>query len=162
MAPFELAGKATTVLQVVYDGATSAALTLPVVASEPGLFTADASGKGEGAILNQDFSINSATNPAAPGTAIMLFGTGGGLTNPPSVDGVLNPMTSTGVLVLATTATIGGQPATVLYAGPAPALVAGIFQVNLTIPTGTPSGNAAVVVTVGAASSQAAVTVAVQ
>ena len=62
LAPFELSGKASTVLQVVYNGVTSAGMTLPVVPSEPGLFTASATGKGEGAILNQDgITINSAS-----------------------------------------------------------------------------------------------------
>jgi uncharacterized protein (TIGR03437 family) len=161
LVPFEVANQPNTVLQVVYNGVTSASMTLPVVAAVPGLFTHDGTGKGQGAILNQDYSDNGASNPAAAGSAIMLFGTGGGLTNPPSTDGTLNPVSSTGQLTQTVKATIGGQPATVLYAGPAPGLVSGIFQINLTIPAGTPSGNAPVGVTVGTASSQT-VTVAVQ
>jgi uncharacterized protein (TIGR03437 family) len=151
MVPFELTGKASTVLQVVYNGATSLGTTLPIVAAEPGLFTANASGTGQGSILNENFQVNSTASPAAAGSAIMLFGTGGGVTVPPSVDGTLNPITAPGAplgaLALTATATIGGQAATVLYAGPAPGLVAGIFQINLTIPSGTPSGSAPVVVT---------------
>ena len=181
LAPFELSGKASTVLQVVYNGVTSAGMTLPVVPSEPGLFTASATGKGEGAILNQDGSINSASNPAAAGSTIQLFGTGGGVTIPPSTEGALNPLTSTGALALGTTATVGGQTAFVYYAGPAPNLVSGIIQINVTLPSGTPSGSVPVVVTVGCptaplavpaacagypsgytASSQTTVTVAVQ
>jgi uncharacterized protein (TIGR03437 family) len=161
LAPFELAGKTSTVVKVVSNGVTSAGMTLPVVPAEPGLFTANATGKGEGAILNQDGSVNSATNPAAAGSTIQIFGTGGGVTVPPSTDGALNPLTSTGALALATTATVGGQKATVTYAGPAPNLVSGIIQVNVTLPSGTPSGNVPVVVQVGTVSSQT-VTVAVQ
>jgi uncharacterized protein (TIGR03437 family) len=136
-------------------------MTLPVVSAEPGLFTANANGKGQGSILNQDYTVNGASNPAAPGTTIQLWGTGGGVTIPPSTDGALNPMTTTGALALTTTATVGGQPATVTYAGPAPGFVGGIIQVNLTIPSGTASGNIPVVVTVGTAASET-VTVAVQ
>jgi uncharacterized protein (TIGR03437 family) len=77
-----------------------------------------------------------------------LFGTGGGVTIPPSTDGALNPLTSTGALALGTTATVGGLPATVYYSGPAPNLVSGIFQIDVTLPSGTPSGNVPVVVTV--------------
>jgi uncharacterized protein (TIGR03437 family) len=44
-------------------------MTLPVVPAEPGLFTADGTGKGQGAILNQDYSVNSASKPAAAGSA---------------------------------------------------------------------------------------------
>ncbi len=161
LAPFELANKPNTVLQVVYNGVTSVGMTLPVVPAEPGLFTANGTGKGQGSILNQDSSINSASNPAAAGSAIVLFGTGGGLTNPPSTDGALNPISSTGALTLTVTATVGGQPANVFYAGPAPGLVSGIIQINVTLPSGTPSGNVPVVVQVGTASGQT-VTVAVQ
>jgi uncharacterized protein (TIGR03437 family) len=162
LAPFELASKANTVLTVVYNGATSVGLTMPVVASEPGLFSEAGTGMGQGSILNQDYSINSSSHPAAAGSAIMLFGTGGGLTDPPSVDGTLNPISTTGMLTQTVTATIGGQTANVLYAGPAPGLVVGVMQINLTIPTGTPSGNVPVVVTVGTQSSQTGITVAVQ
>ena len=180
LAPFELSSKTSTVLQVVYNGATSAGMTLPVVPALPGLFTANATGKGEGAILNQDGSINSASNPAAAGSTIQLFGTGGGVTIPPSVDGALNPLTITGALALETTATVGGQPAVVYYSGPAPNLVSGIIQIDVTLPEGTPSGNVPVVVTIACpaaglpvpsscgsfdgytASSQTAVTVVVQ
>jgi uncharacterized protein (TIGR03437 family) len=161
LVPFELANK-TTALTVTYGGMTSTAMTLPVIAALPGLFTASATGTGQGAILNQDYSINSSSNPAAAGSAVMIFGTGGGVTIPPSVDGALNPISTTGKLALTTTATVGGQPATVLYAGPAPGLVGGVIQVNVTIPAGTPSGNAPVVIQVGTASSQTGVTVAVQ
>jgi len=166
LAPFELSNKANTVLTVMYNGATSAAMTLPVVASEPGLFTAAGTGVGEGSILNQDYSINSASHPAPAGSTVMLFGTGGGLTDPPSIDGTLNPIPAPGAplgtLTQKVTATVGGQPADVLYAGPAPNLVVGVFQINVTIPSGTPSGNAAVVVQVGTVSSQTGVTIAVQ
>jgi uncharacterized protein (TIGR03437 family) len=56
------------------------------------------------------------------------------------------------------TVQIGGQPATVLYAGAAPDLVAGVFQINVQVPTGLQAGNQPVVVTVGTKTSPANVT----
>jgi len=167
LVPFELSdvvgsSNPNAVLQVTYGGQTSNGDTLPVVATEPGLFAANGAGTGEGAILNQDSSVNSTTNPAAAGTIIQLFGTGGGLTIPASVDGALNPLTTTGELAASVTVTIGGQPAQVSYSGPAPDLVAGVFQINAMIPSGTPSGPAPVVVTIGGVASQTNLTVAVQ
>jgi uncharacterized protein (TIGR03437 family) len=163
LVPFELANKASTVLTVSYNGVTSLPTTLAVVPTLPGIFTENATGKGQGSILNQDYGINSASNPAAQGSAIMIFGTGGGLTNPPSIDGTLNPLPPPlgDLTTEPITAMVGGQPATVLYAGPAPGLLAGIFQINVTLPDGLPSGNVSVTVTVGTATSQT-VTVAVQ
>ncbi len=162
LVPFAVATKANTVITVEYNGNTSATLTLPIIPAEPGLFTADASGKGEGAILNQDGSINSSTNPAAAGSTIQLFGTGGGVTIPPSTDGALNPISSTGALAAKTTATVNGETATVYYSGPAPNLLSGIIQIDVTLPSDTPSGSIPVVVTVNGVSSQTTVTVFVQ
>ncbi|MGO4881398.1 MAG: BACON domain-containing protein [Bryobacteraceae bacterium] len=162
LSPFTFANP-TTVIQVTYNGIPSASMTLPVQPTLPGLFTADASGKGQGAILNQDYSINSSTNPAAQGSAIMLYGTGGGTTNPASVLGAYNPIPPPlGALTTAdVTATVGGQSATVDYSGPAPGLVSGIFQINVTLPANLPSGNVPLTVSVGGVMSQT-VTVAVQ
>jgi len=153
IVPFDLTNKASTEMQVMYNGVSSTGMTLPVVAAVPGLFTVDGSGKGQGAILNSDSTVNSKDNPAAAGLPIVLFGTGGGLTDPPSIDGALNPISSTGKLVLPVTVTIGGQPAEVQYYGPAPDLISGVIQINAVIPAGTPSGPAPVIVTVGTATS---------
>jgi uncharacterized protein (TIGR03437 family) len=58
--------------------------------------------------------------------------------------------------------TIGGQNATVNFAGGAPGLVAGVLQVNAQIPAGISAGNAVpVVVQVGTSNSQPGVTIAV-
>jgi uncharacterized protein (TIGR03437 family) len=45
--------------------------------------------------------------------------------------------------------TIGGKPATIQYAAEAPGEVAGLFQLNVTIPSGTPAGPQPVVIKVG-------------
>ncbi|MDQ6677961.1 MAG: hypothetical protein M3Z09_11755, partial [Acidobacteriota bacterium] len=59
--------------------------------------------------------------------------------------------------------TVGGQPATVSYAGSAPGLVSGVMQLNVIVPAGVASGAAVpVIVTVGSASSQQNVTAAIQ
>jgi uncharacterized protein (TIGR03437 family) len=50
------------------------------------------SGSGQGAILNQDWSVNSAALPAARGDILMLFGTGGGIVTASSLP--VRPLTS--------------------------------------------------------------------
>jgi uncharacterized protein (TIGR03437 family) len=63
---------------------------------------------------------------------------------------------------LTVTAQIGGLPATVKYAGAAPLDVAGVLQVNVIVPNGVPAGKSVpIVITVGTASSQANVTIAI-
>ena len=114
----------------------------------PGIFTANSSGGGQAAALNQDATINTADNPADPGSVIVLYITGAGATSPPSQTGSLNnfPLPQ---LVEEVEVSINFVPAIVEFAGPAPGLVSGVVQVNARIPAGTPSGAAEVQVKIG-------------
>jgi uncharacterized protein (TIGR03437 family) len=139
-------------VEVEYGGAVSRASGGEVALTAPGIFTADGSGAGQATALNQDFSINSAANPAAAGSVVVLYGTGAGQMTPTPDDGAVigrdlpRP-------VLPVSATVNGQYADILYAGGAPGLVAGVLQVNLRLPTGI-SGVAQIVLTIGAQSSR--------
>jgi uncharacterized protein (TIGR03437 family) len=163
IVPYTVAGQASTQLTVTYQGRASTPVTLPVAAAAPGLFSASATGSGNGAIYNQDGTANSATNPAAKGSVIVLYGTGEGQTAPAGVTGRL----ATSVYpkpALPVKVSIGGIDATagIAYLGAVPTLVAGIFQINVAVPSGVASGAQPVVVTVGNFSSQANLTVSVQ
>ena len=161
VVPYFGAINPTTHVRVEYEGALSDALAVPVTAAAPGLFTANASGTGQGSILNQDQSINSSSNPAAAGSIVVLYATGEGLTDPPGVDG----RPAVGVYptpVAAVSVDIGGLPATVKYAGAAPGYVAGVLQINAQMSPNVPAGNAVPVhVTIGGVTSQDGVTLAV-
>jgi uncharacterized protein (TIGR03437 family) len=89
IVPQAVADKSTTAVEVEYRGVRSDPLTIPVAAARPGVFTIDSSGYGQGAILNQDGSLNSAANPAARGSIIVLYLTGEGLKDPASSDGAV-------------------------------------------------------------------------
>jgi uncharacterized protein (TIGR03437 family) len=106
-----------------------------VTGATPGIFTMDMSGKGPGAVLNQDLTINSPSNPAARGSVVAIFATGEGQTDPPGVDGLFTaaglPLPKPIVQIFAL---IDNKTAPVLYAGGAPGLVAGVLQVNVQIP----------------------------
>lgn len=161
IVPYGVAGRTSTEVVVEYNGSRSAGVIVPVVASKPALFTANASGRGAGAILNQDLSLNSASRPARKGDIVVLYGTGEGQTNPVGVDGRLALLTFPRP-VLPISVSIGGINADVAYAGAAPQQVAGLFQINVKVPENAPSGAPEVIVTVGTARSQTGVTVAVQ
>jgi uncharacterized protein (TIGR03437 family) len=85
--PYEVAGLASTHMQVYHGGAVIADLTVPVAAAAPGLFTLSGS-SGPALAFNQDGSANGQSNPAEPGSVITLFATGEGQTNPSGVDGL--------------------------------------------------------------------------
>jgi trimeric autotransporter adhesin len=120
----------------------------------------DRSGRGAGAILNQDLTANSATNPSRRGDTVVIYGTGGGAL-PGAVDGRLAqaPFPS----LSGVTVRVGGVAAEVTYAGPAPGLVAGVLQINAIVPAGASSGAAIPIdVMIAGATSQSGVTVAIQ
>jgi uncharacterized protein (TIGR03437 family) len=132
--------------------ALSVQTTISIVPTAPGIFTYD--GK-HAAAQNRDYSTNSSANPAAPGSVIMVYFTGQGLTVSPPLPGSpasVNPQQD--ATVAATTATVGGQPATVLYSGLAPGF-SGLAQANIQLPS-LASGDYELVLKVGSALSNAA------
>jgi uncharacterized protein (TIGR03437 family) len=162
IVPYEIAGRATTLMQVVYRGTPSSTINLQVAAAAPGIFV---TAGGQAAAFNNDGSVNGPSSPAVKNTAVVLFATGEGATNPTGVTGMVIPADPAQLKhpVASVSATIGGVPAVVQYAGSAPGLVSGAFQVNLLVPDGAPSGAAVpVVLTVGTASSQGRATLAIQ
>jgi uncharacterized protein (TIGR03437 family) len=74
-----------------------------------------------------------------------------------SLAGVPLPQLNASVSVL-----VGGQPADLLYAGPAPGQIAGLMQLNIRVPSSAPSGLAPLLVVAGDSASQPGVTLAVQ
>jgi len=160
IVPYGLAGRPGTRLYVEYQGRKSNVVELAMAAASPALFMLGAS--GQGAILNQDFMVNSASNPAARGSIVMFYGTGEGATSPAGVDG-LTAVSEPPKPVLPIRVQIGGIEAEVHYAGGVQTLVAGVMQVNVRVPQGVTPGNAVnAVLMVGGASSQRRVTMAVQ
>ncbi|HVW83812.1 MAG TPA: IPT/TIG domain-containing protein [Bryobacteraceae bacterium] len=145
-------GAGSVALSVAVDGIESNRAVLAVADSMPGFFTADASGSGPGAIVNQDGTINSASNPAPRGSVVSLYGSGAGVLNDGPGDGFLNVSAPFGTVRQTVTATVGGQNADVAYAGGAPFLIAGAIQVNLRIPAGATAGAAAVEIMIGSMS----------
>jgi uncharacterized protein (TIGR03437 family) len=160
--PYAAANRTATQIQVVRDGTSSAPLVMPIAASAPGLFSADSSGLGQGAVLNEDGTLNSIGNPAKVGSIVVLFATGEGQTAPAGTDGLLAD-TVLPKPVLLVSLTIDGQVAEVVYAGAAPQAIAGLMQINARIPAGTHLGsNVAVVLSVGPNQSQSGLTISVQ
>jgi trimeric autotransporter adhesin len=162
VVPFNVAGSASVQVQVENLVARTPPFTVPVQSVTPALFTADGSGKGQLAALNQDASVNSASNPAAKNSIVVLYATGAGVLNPSVSDGTVVSSTPFPVPVSPIQVTIGGQTAAILYAGAAPGLVAGTIQINARIPAGIPTGNAVVILFTGAIGSSGNCTVAVQ
>jgi uncharacterized protein (TIGR03437 family) len=133
IVPYGIAGQTFTQLLVTGGGQVISGFSLPVAPAAPAIFTIDGSGTGEGAILNEDFTVNSPSNPARPGSIVVMYATGAGQTDPPGVDGQTNgdyPPRP----ILPISVKIGGLDSEVVYAGGAPQLISGILQINCRIP----------------------------
>ena len=170
MVPQEVAGRTTTQITVIYQGVSSLPLTYNVVAADPAIYTQNAMGSGPGSILNQDYSVNGPTKPAAKSSYVQVYLTGTGGTTPPLATGAVNPADGSNLKnsVLTYTATVAGINATVSYQGSAPGFVEGVMQFNIQIPATAPSGPQPIVITTGTSNNsatyttQAGVTVQVQ
>ena len=160
IVPFGVEGQQTTSIVLQVDEALSNPVRFDVAETTPAIFAADATGSGPGAILNQDFSVNTEANPAPPGSVIQIFMTGGGQTTIPGRDGEIVPLQPPFPRLLANVGVaIGGLAATVTYTGSAPGLIWGVVQVNAVV-TGV-EGIVPIKVSIGEAESQDGITVAV-
>jgi uncharacterized protein (TIGR03437 family) len=136
---------------------------IDIADASPALFTATQTGAGQADVLNQLSSgvvaHNGSAAPAVPakrGTYLSVFGTGFGSANAPGTDGL-------SWLVQPVTATIGGVPAQVVFAGLAPISTTGLQQINILIPEDCPTGPAVSIrLRAGSYSTQTGTTVAIE
>jgi uncharacterized protein (TIGR03437 family) len=165
------AGTSATVNMIVDNNGTQSVSTpVNIAPFSPGIFGfATTSGTLAIAYTYQDgmfaWPANSVqgltTHPAARGSLVIVYATGLGQVSPPVSDGdapgaVLTSANTPPVVM------IGGVSAPVLFAGLQPQFP-GVYQLNITIPTNAPTGNAVPIqIQVGGVTSPATFTIAVQ
>lgn len=149
--PFE-AALGNTTLTVSSNGVASAPVAITIAAATPAIFV-DAQGRA--AAVNQDGSTNAANNHAPAGSVVAVFFTGQGQVDNPVSTGSAATTQYLSRALASTSATIGGQPATVLFSGLTPGFV-GLAQANLQVP-GLSAGDYPVVLTMGNISSRQAI-----
>ncbi len=174
IVPYEIAGRSTTTVTVVYQSQTSAGISQVIASQAPGIYTFSATGAGQASVLNQNGTLNGppsglviggqtvSTTPAAVGTVIAVYMTGGGQTSPASSTGTVTPVAQLYKLPVTVTATINGVNAPVQFAGAAPGLVTGVIQVNLLVPAGVSGSGLPLSVTINGSVTPSGPTVAVQ
>lgn len=120
----------TGTITVSYNGVASPTAPIKVAANSPGLFTRSQQGSGPGVVQDSKGTANGFTNSFAPGQTVTFWATGLG---PIAASDAVTPPSGNlpGTNV---TALIGGQTATVQYAGRSS--YAGEDQINITIPSG--------------------------
>ena len=166
IVPYGITGTTADVV-VSYAGVASQPVTVGLASTNPALFTVDASGRGQAAILNYnvttaDYTMNSGANAAVRGQTVILYATGIGATNSASAN-VLIPASPAVVPSASPTVTIGGQAASVISAVSPVGSVPGLLQMNVTVPANATTGAAVpVVVSIGGIDSQTGVTMAIR
>jgi uncharacterized protein (TIGR03437 family) len=169
--PWELVGN-EAMLWAVAGGQMSPLVSVPLSTFSPGLFSMDGTGTGQGAIQivstggaiagpAGSFAQPQPSRPARRGEALSIFATGlGPVTNTPPTGGAtpLDPLSET---TTKPAVTIGGVAQLVTFHGLSPNAVA-LYQVNIEVAPGTPSGaQVPVVLTIGGKASNT-VTVAIE
>ena len=149
--PFELTDRLNESLPLLVRRTDTGSLGVPepvfVNAARPGVFTRNASGSGPGAIQNANFQIVTLAAPVKAGDAIIIYGTGLGAVLPEVASGDPAPASPLARTAEDVTVTIGGRPASVLFAGLTPGFTS-LYQVNAVVPAGLPAGEADLVVSI--------------
>jgi uncharacterized protein (TIGR03437 family) len=154
--PWSTPTTGTVSVAVYVNNGPSNVVNVPVATAAPGIFLL---GDNQAAVLNSDYSVNGSSNPAAAGSIVLAYLTGSGPVSPAPKDGVPAPTDSLVYLQSTTSATVGGQPAVVRFAGLAPGFV-GLVQMNIQVPAGLAPGVYPIVVTIdGQASNSATIAV---
>ena len=150
IVPSSVSGRSSTTVTIVTPEGQIARLAFSVAPSAPEVFTYGLPGSAAIA-MNEDWTVNSATNPAVQGSIVTVWASGAGMTENPEADGAI-----TGAMYypLALPLVVGnGFPGAlsigpssliptpqVQYYGDAPELVKGATQVNFQIPTPASGG----------------------
>jgi uncharacterized protein (TIGR03437 family) len=141
IVPYGVIGSIAKV-QVFNNNVPSNAVTSWISNTAPGVLTQSSNGLGYGDVLHLNGTLVNAQSPAQIGETVSVYLTGLGAVSPTLADGAAGPTDPNALAkaVATITAYIGGVPATVGYAGLAPQL-AGLYQINLTVPAGLTAGD---------------------
>jgi uncharacterized protein (TIGR03437 family) len=138
--PMGITASSAATVRVTNGTAVSANYPVRIIGSAP---------HANPTVINQDGTINSNSNPAPGGSIVTFYVTGFQSSFAPLADGQVATVANNDACALESGCTINAQtinffhlgmlsiPTTVLYAGAAPGMVAGVTQFNLQV--GTPT-----------------------
>jgi uncharacterized protein (TIGR03437 family) len=133
------------VIQVKVGSQIAASLEVAEYGSDAAVFTVN----GQGAIVNQDGTVNTPANPARLGSVVSIYATGTGYLTDASHT-VLNPLADGQVTPIpppyfftslySPQVSFAGVAGITLFSGSAPGLIAGVTQINVQLPGSLPAG----------------------
>jgi uncharacterized protein (TIGR03437 family) len=144
VVPYDLTMNAQHQVVLQRDNSLSVPQSVTVGVARPAVFTVDASGSGQGHIYKIDAAGNQIradqNAPAMAGDTLVIYCAGLGAVTPSLTAGTATPLTFLTNTVTPLTATIGGVPAEVNFAGMTPGST-GLYQVNAVVPPGLPDSD---------------------
>ncbi len=140
LVPYDVVSNTQQQILVQKGSTLSIPQYVTVADAQPAVYTQDQSGSGAGSITNAANQLITPANPAHIGDTVIVYCNGLGAVNPPVAAGTAAPRSPLSRTANPLTATIGGVDARVDFAGLAPDF-AGLYQVNVVVPAGTPLGD---------------------
>jgi|GEM_PF-1206800 len=127
----------TVEIQAIRADERSNIQTVSVVDAQPDLLTY---GGMRAVAINENGMVNGPANTAAPGESLVVYLSGIGVTNPPVRSGSLSPADPLARATGSSSASIGGEPASISYLGLTPGF-SGLAQANILVPDRAQSGD---------------------
>jgi uncharacterized protein (TIGR03437 family) len=157
MVPYGMAVNTSQQVIATRGSSISVPQTVTMAAAAPGIFQISGSSQG---IITDGVNIVDVSHPIAVGGTVVIYCTGLGEVSPPVQTGTPAPSTHLTNAIAQVTATIGGLPAGIQFAGLTPGFV-GLYQVNAVVPA-VNAGNQVTVVLTAAGQRSSPVTIAVR
>jgi uncharacterized protein (TIGR03437 family) len=165
LVPYESALNIALPLIVVRANATSVSVQTAVFGAQPAILSTAGNGIGQGHIyraFSSGATLADSKSPATAGDVLVIYAVGLGAVTPPVITGTPAPSSPLAQVAAPVNVTIGEQTVQPSFAGLSPGYV-GLYQLNLTMPSGvTPGNQVPVIVSVGGKSSSGAITMAVK
>ena len=139
IVPYEVSPGSIVDIQVTNDMGSSNVVTNYVANTAPGVLTQNQNGTGYGDILDQNYALVTAANPAVEGASVQVYLTGLGAVSPTITDGAPGGSTTLNQTTNTIAVDFAGTAATNDYSGLAPGY-SGLYQLNVTVPTGLTVG----------------------
>ncbi|HLK65772.1 MAG TPA: BACON domain-containing carbohydrate-binding protein [Bryobacteraceae bacterium] len=133
-------------MTVQHNNTYSVPQQLVVAQAEPGIFTVNQQGSGQGSIVKSDqVTLAQPGTPATIGETVVIYCTGLGSVTPAVAEGAPPPSAPLSKTDNHVTVTIGGVSAPVAFSGLTPG-IPGLYQINTVVPAGVAPGDAVPVV----------------
>jgi len=140
--PFDISVNTSHQIVVRRGNALSVPESFNVASAQPGIFSRNATGTGQGVVIGPDqITIADAAKPAQRGQAIVIYCTGLGIVTEAVAPGAAAPNSPLAATVSPVEVMVGEKKAEVLFSGLTPGF-SGLYQVNAVLATDTPTGDA--------------------